>query len=109
MTHGKYYSKECERELQYSKIINKKYNNPTLFRLRRKAAKSIEEKVAKDLEVLNDSINFSQKNCEGTLKKFEKNRKKIIDSCPIDPEITYLISRGWSVDKYHIVLEPSSV
>ena len=81
---------------------NKKiYNNPTLFRLRRKAAKSIEEKVAKDFEVLNDGIDFYQKNCEGKgkLKKLEKTRKKIIDSCPIDPEITYLISRGWSVDK----------
>ena len=79
----------------------KKYNNPTLFRLRRKAAKSIEEKVAKDFEVLNDGIDFYQKNCEGKgkLKKLEKTRKKIIDSCPIDPEITYLISRGWSVDK----------
>ena len=62
MTHGKHYSKECEREIQYSKRINKRDNNPTLFRLRRKAAKSIEEKVAKDLEVLNDGIDFHQKN-----------------------------------------------
>ena len=36
---------------------------------------------------------------KGKLKKLEKIRKKIIDSCRMDPEITYLISRGWSVDK----------
>ena len=38
MTHGKSYFKNKERVRQYSEIIRRKYNNPTLLRLKEKSA-----------------------------------------------------------------------
>ena len=38
MTHGESYCKNKERVRQYSEIIRRKYNNPTLLRLKEKSA-----------------------------------------------------------------------
>ena len=64
MARGKkVHTKDREKGRQLAERLEKKYNNNTLLRLRKKIPKSIEEKNAKELEAANDYVDFYERSC----------------------------------------------